>query len=192
MDGSLPKRSSPSRRLPDGFETASKQACMIVGGGQTWCVVVAGELPRQAHNAPLHLFSASPELVGFGQGAYRRRSENTSRVLEQLFEGFQGEGLAMSYTMADFTRDYFREHFLRLTPEDRREALQSLPLRDRREVLQSLPLEELLAGLPPEERLAGLLPKERLAGLSEEQIRQYLDQLTEQRPATPRKPRRKK
>ena len=38
-------------------------------------VVVAGELPREAHNAPLHLFSASPELVGFGGGAYRRRSK---------------------------------------------------------------------------------------------------------------------
>src|SRR5438874_13594092 len=43
-------------------------------------VVVAGELPRQAHNAPLHLFSASPQLVDFGRGAYRRRSENTSRL----------------------------------------------------------------------------------------------------------------
>src|ERR1700722_7321822 len=49
-------------------------------------VVVAGELPRQEHNAPLHLFSASPDLVAFGQGAYQRRSENTSQLLRQLFE----------------------------------------------------------------------------------------------------------
>jgi hypothetical protein len=34
-------------------------------------VVVAGELSREPHNAPLHLFSASPELVAFGGGAYR-------------------------------------------------------------------------------------------------------------------------
>src|SRR5947208_7935889 len=47
-------------------------------------VIVAGELRREAHNAPLHLFSASPDLVGFGSGAYRRRSEQTSRLLEQL------------------------------------------------------------------------------------------------------------
>src|SRR6266705_2012947 len=60
-------------------------------------VVVAGQLPREAHNAPLHLFSASPELVGFGQGAYRRQSENTSLLLRQLFERFQAEGFAMSY-----------------------------------------------------------------------------------------------
>src|ERR1700722_18402427 len=37
-------------------------------------VVVAANLPREAHNAPLHLFSASPGLVGFGRDAYRPRS----------------------------------------------------------------------------------------------------------------------
>jgi hypothetical protein len=41
-------------------------------------VIVAGQLPREAHNAPLHLFSASWELVGFGQGAYRRRRAGVS------------------------------------------------------------------------------------------------------------------
>ena len=68
----------------------------------------------------------------------------------------------MSYTLADFKRDYIKEHFLQLK------------LRERREVLQSLPAEE------------------RLAGLSAEQIRQYLDQLTAGPPFDPRKPRRKK
>src|SRR5439155_27286222 len=61
-------------------------------------VVVAGELPREPHNAPLHLFSASPELVGFGQKAYQRRSEETSLLLRQLFERFREEGFTMSYT----------------------------------------------------------------------------------------------
>jgi hypothetical protein len=125
-------------------------------------VVVAGELPREAHNAPLHLFSASPELVGFGGGAYRRHSKDTSELLRQLFERFRGEGLAMSFTMEDFRREIIKEHFPELTPEERREVLQSLP------------------------------PEERLAGLSAEQIRQYLDQLTAGRPRKPRKPRRKK
>jgi hypothetical protein len=37
-------------------------------GTDTIRVLVAGELPRQPHNAPLHLFSASPELVAFGSG----------------------------------------------------------------------------------------------------------------------------
>jgi hypothetical protein len=136
-------------------------------------VVVAGQLPREPHNAPLHLFSASPELVGFGRGAYRRRSEETSLLLGQLFEKFRGEGFTMSFTMEDFKRQYVKEHFAKLTPEERRQALERLSPEDRREVLQSLPAEE------------------RLAGLSAEQIRQYLDQLTAGRPAEPRKPRRK-
>ena len=108
------------------------------------------------------MFSASPELVGLGRGAYRRRSENTSLLLGQLFERLQGEGFAMAFTMEDFKRDYIKEHLARLTPQEREEILRALPA------------------------------EERLAGLSAEQIRQYLDRLTARRPATSRKPRRKK
>jgi hypothetical protein len=133
-------------------------------------VVVAGELPQQEHNAPLHLFSASPELVGFGRGAYRQRSERTSRLLRQLFERYQGEVL-MAFTWEDFEHWYVKEHFPQLTPEEQ---------------------EEVLRALPPERRLAGLPLEQRLAGLSAEQIRQYLDRLTAGRPAAARRPRRKK
>ena len=146
----------------------------------TVTVIVTGELPREEHNAPLHLFSASPQLVDFARGAYRRRSPLTSGVLGQLLERFQREGFAMSYTMHDFLRDYIKEHFPQLTPQEQLE------------VLKSLPPEQRLAGLPPEQRLAGLPPEQRLAGLSAEQIQQYLEQLTAQRPARPRKPRAKK
>jgi Mg/Co/Ni transporter MgtE len=120
------------------------------------------------------------------------------RVLGQLFKGFHGEGFAMSYTMADFERDYIKKHFLKLTPQERREILHSLPLRERREVLQSLPVRErreVLQSLPPEDRrevLQSLPPEERLAGLPVETIREYLEQLTADRPAEPRKPRRKR
>jgi hypothetical protein len=149
-------------------------------------VIVAGELPREEQNAALHLFSASPELVVFGRSAYRQRSEHTSRLLGQLLEQFQGEGLVMPFTMEDFEREYVKKHFAKLTPEERREALASLPPVERREVLASLPpgeRREVLASLPPEELLGSL---------SAEQIRQYLDQLTAGRPAQPRKLRRKK
>jgi hypothetical protein len=149
-------------------------------GTDTIRVVVAGELPRKVHNAPLHLFSASPELVAFGQGGYQRRSPEPSLLLRQLFERLREEDFAMSYTMEDFKRDYVKEHFPQLTPEEREE------------VLRSLPPEERLAGLPPEQRLAGLPAEQRLAGLSAEHIRQYLDRMTARRHATPRKPRRQK
>jgi hypothetical protein len=143
-------------------------------GLETVRVIVAGELTREPHNAPLHLFSASPELVGFGRGAYRRRSERTSRLLGQLFERMRAEGFAMSYTMADFDRDYFAEHFAKLTPEEQGEVLERLPAGRRRAVLESLPAEV------------------RLAGLTADEIRRYLDRLTAGRTTEPRKPRRKK
>ena len=53
-------------------------------------------------------------------------------------------------------------------------------------------VKEHLKELTPEERMAGLSPAQRMAGLTPRQIRQYLDRLTAERPATTRKPRRKK
>jgi hypothetical protein len=130
-------------------------------GTDTIRVVVAGELPREPHNTPLHLFSASPDLVGFGGRAYQRHSPNTSSLLVQLSEGLQAEGFPMPYTMEDFQRQFVKDHFSKLTPEEQLELFQSLP------------------------------PEQRLAGLSAEQIRKYLDRLAAERPAAPRKPRRK-
>jgi hypothetical protein len=126
-------------------------------GTDTVCVIVAGELPREPHNAPLHLFSASPELVEFGRGAYRRGSEQSSRLLNQLFEKLRGEGFVVSFTMEDFNRQYIKEHFAQLTPEEQRDVLRSLP------------------------------PEELLGVLSPDQIRKYLDRTQEDRPATSRK-----
>jgi hypothetical protein len=137
-------------------------------------VIVAGKLPREAHNAPLHLFSASPELVGFGTSAYRQHSEHTSSLIRQLFQRFSTEGFAMSYTMQDFQRDYAKEHFAQLSLEEQEEALQMLPPEKQRKLLRSLPLEE------------------RLAGLSAEEIKRYLDQLTAANPAEPSNTRKKK
>src|SRR5262249_28503685 len=134
-------------------------------------VLVAGDLPREVHNAPLHLFSASPEVLSFGQSAYQRRSKTTSLLLGPLFESLNGEVFAMPYTMEDFKRDYVKGHFAKLTPEEQRQALERLSPEQRQQVLQSLPAEE------------------RLAGLSEEEIRHYLERLTADRSSEPRKPR---
>jgi hypothetical protein len=92
-------------------------------GTGTIRVVVAGELPREPHNAPLHLFSASPDLLGFGGRAYQGHSPNTSGLLVQLFEGLQAEGFPMPYTMEDFQRQFVKEHFPKLTPEEQAEVL---------------------------------------------------------------------
>jgi hypothetical protein len=142
-------------------------------GTDTVRVVVAGELPQAAHNAPLHLFSARPSLIEFGGRAYGYHSKRTSRLLGQLFEGFEAEGVAMPFTMEDFDQQYALEHFSRLTPAQQQKALQRLTPKGRQELLQALPAEERLAGLTPE------------------QIRQYLDSLTGDRPASTRTRRKK-
>jgi hypothetical protein len=157
----------PWQRLQDGVYDC-------LWGTDTIRVLVAGQLSRAAHNAPLHLFSAAPELVGFGRITYERRSADTSALLGQLLDRLCEEGFAMPYTMEDFQRQYAKEHFAKLTPEEQREALESLPPDERRDVLRSLPAEELLGVL------------------SAEQIRSYLDRAGGERPAAPRKARRKK
>ena len=128
-------------------------------------VVVAGELPREAHNAPLHLFSASPELVGFGSAAYKRRSEKTSLLLGELFENLTGEDFTMAFTMEDFMREFHEKQFAKLTPAQQDKLVKALPM------------------------------ERRLAGLSVEEIQEaqkYLDQMLASRKSEPRKPRRKR
>src|SRR5439155_7903433 len=48
-------------------------------------VIVAGRLPREGHNPPLRLFSASPGLGGSGQTACRARSAEASPAAGRLF-----------------------------------------------------------------------------------------------------------
>jgi hypothetical protein len=122
--------------------------------GTDWIrVVVLRQLPQASHNAALHLFSAVPELVRFGQKNYRRRSADLSTLLLELFRKYQGEGVAMTYTMEQFRRDFAREHLKDLTPEERlkdltpEERLKDLSVE---EIIKGLPVEEVLRSLPPE------------------------------------------
>jgi hypothetical protein len=164
-----------SREVPWQQVQAGVYDCLW--GTDTIRVIVAGELPQEPHNAPLHLFSAAPNLVEFGGSAYQLRSENTSQLLNLLFTRLQGEGFAMSFTWEDFKRWYNREYienFAKQPPEMQRRALEHLSPEQRREVLTSLS------------------PEERLADLSTEQIQQYLAQRTTGKPTTPRRPRKKK
>jgi len=55
-------------------------------------VVVTGQLPQAEHNAPLHLFSGSAEQLAYAASHYRQRSEDTSTLLQQLVERYQGRG----------------------------------------------------------------------------------------------------
>jgi hypothetical protein len=72
-------------------------------------VVVAGQVSEEPRNALWHLFSATKDRVGYGAGHYRRRSDETSTLLHDLLGRYKGEGLPMSYTMADYRRDKLKE-----------------------------------------------------------------------------------
>jgi hypothetical protein len=137
-------------------------------------VVVAGQLAREEHNAPLHLFSASAEQVGYGAEHYQQRSDRTSTLLDQLFQGYQGEGIGMPYTMEDFRNDYIQEHLKELPPEKLRAALEGLSAEELRAALESLS------------------PEMRLEGLSPEEIERVLQKRKSEHPSGRRKARRKK
>ena len=155
-------------------------------------IVVAGRLPREPHNAPLHLFAAKPALIEFGATTYRPKTDNISGVLGQLFQGLQAEGFAMPFTMEDFRRQFMREQFPQLSPEETINVIQSLPEERRANVIQAIRPEERLAGLTDEQRLAGLTDEQRLAGLTveqriaglnREQLQQMLDRLAADSPS---------
>ncbi len=132
-------------------------------------VVVARQLPRQEHNAPLHLFSAVPDLVDFGRTVYHQRSEHTSQLMWQLLQRYHGEDSAMSFTMEDFKQWYLRDNFKYLTPEQQCEALEQLPREQRQALVRTL-----------------------LAAMSPDEIRQCLEEPPAESQPKPRKPRRKK
>ncbi len=116
-------------------------------------VLVLHQLPLAEHNALLLLFSALPEQVRYAAAHYRRRSPETSTLLDQLFTRYREEGVNMGMTMEEFRKYYLKHNLKDLTPEER------------------------LEGLPPEERLKGLPPEELLKRLSREEMESYLKRL---------------
>jgi hypothetical protein len=143
-------------------------------------VIVVGQLPRAAHNAPLHLFSATAGKVGYGVQHYQQRSPNTSTVLQQLFQGYDREGVIMPYTMQDFQRDYAKEHYKDLTPQERHELFTGLPAAERREfvtALSTVERRELFTGLSAAEwrqLLAHLPIEDILSVLPRKEIEKFL------------------
>ena len=119
-------------------------------------IIVLRQLPQSENNAPLHLFSASVEQVRYGAEHYRMHSDETSTLLQRLYNNYSLEGLKMSYTMQDFRNDYVMEH------------------------LKDLPLEKIREKISPEEFLKGLSPEVVVQGMSAEEL-QALSKVIESR-----------
>jgi len=129
-------------------------------------VLVLSQFPETPNNAFWQLFSAKAEKVLYGQKNYGWQLPDWSSVIDDLFKHYQLEGI-MSYTMADYMKEY------------------------RKNFIQDLSVEERLTGLAPDQRLHGLSPDQRLHGLSLDEVLQrwqpdeieaYLTKLKSQRP----------
>jgi len=122
-------------------------------------IIVLTQLPKTENNAILHLLSGSPDQVQYGTIHYKKHSEETSTLLDQVFEDYEREGLTMPYTMEDFKREYLEERIQEATVEQR---------------LKGLSPDQRLEGLSPEQIRQRLSLDQRLEGLSPEEIEAYL------------------
>ena len=90
-------------------------------------VLVLSEMSRAPNNALWHLFSARAEQISYGVQRYRWRRPDLSTVVNALYEGYEEEGVGVSYTVEDFVREY-RDHFWsRLSDEERHQLMSQLP-----------------------------------------------------------------
>lgn len=122
----------------------------IIAGLATIRVIVVHELPREEHNAMLHLFSARAPLLRYATEHYAPRSSETSTLLYRLFRAYQ-EDPTMAPKLEEFVR-------------------QSID-----ELLKELPPQERMKGLTAEERLKGITAEKRLEGLSHEELRKAVE-----------------
>jgi hypothetical protein len=154
-----------STRYPQKLETEASLHLVKAGvyevqwGSHAIRVIVLSRVPEAPRNAVWQLFSAIPEKVLYGAAHYRWRQSEDRKLIRDLHQKYQVEGITMPYTLEDYHRDSTMEYLRSLSPE---ELLKALPIK---ELLKALPPEERLKGLPPEERLKGLPPEERLKGL---------------------------
>ncbi len=130
----------------------------------TMRLIVVAQLPQQAHNALLHLFSASEELVRFGSQQYRPRSPRTSTFLFQLYDRYREEGMPMPFTVEEFVQETLLH--IAQDPEHARQILKYIPVEQR---LEGVPVEQRLEGVPVEQRLEGVPVEQRLEGVPVEQ-----------------------
>ena len=143
-------------------------------------ILVLSETPQAQRNAILSFFSFDPNKVKFAMDHYHWQQDDGSTVINQLLEQYSIEGIAMSYTMEQFRKEYIKAHLRELDPDevlsmfDPEDRLKGLNPEAR---LKGLDPEDRLKGLDPEARLKGLDPEARLKGLDPQIIEAYLKKL---------------
>jgi len=128
-------------------------------GGHKIRIIVLSQISKLTRNAIWQLFSGVAEKVRFGASQYLWRRSNHSTVINDLYQYYKVEGIAMPYTWNDYYKDFTKRHLDQLPKEA---LLEKLSVEDR---LKGLPAEIRLKGLPAETRLKGLPAEARLKGL---------------------------
>jgi hypothetical protein len=138
-----------STREPEKLATQVTLASLKEGvyevqwGSRQIRIIVLSQVPKVERNAIWQLFSGIAAKVQYGASNYHWRQSNHSTVVNDLYQHYQVEGIAMPYTWDDYYRDFTRRHLDKLPKED---LLEMLSVEER---LQGLPVEERLKGLPP-------------------------------------------
>jgi hypothetical protein len=81
-------------------------------------VVVLNELPRQQHNAMLHMFAASEPLREYAAGHYRPRSPEINTLLCYFIRKYHQEGLPVPPTLEELHRQALEQLLSEVPPEE--------------------------------------------------------------------------
>ena len=144
-------------------------------------VIVARDLPDTENNALIHLFSADPNKVKYGQDHFTQQSPETSTLIQQLVKSYDHEGVTMPYTMEEF-REKFKDEFLKSLPDEKR--MEGISHEKR---MEGIPPEKLIGAVPPEKLIEAVPPEKRLEGMSDEEILAIL-KARQERKSNPEKP----
>ncbi len=127
-------------------------------------IIVLSQMNQEKRNALWQLFSGNSDGFIFGNKHYDWRCPEEKAALNQLFDLYKQEGGKMSYTMADFTKDFTRDHMHLLSARDR---LQGMASCDR---LQGMSARDKLQGMAARDRLQGMSARDRLQGMSAHEV----------------------
>lgn len=160
----------PLRNCGEGFYDCD-------GLGMPIRVIVAHQLPQAERNALCHLFSASPDQIGYAATHYNQRSPRTSTMLLDLLKHYREEGFVMANIVEEYCREVRQRMLHELTSEERKQVLREMTSEER---------EQFFREMMSEERSHGLRPEEILKALPPEEIKRYLRSVEEQPPAAPK------
>ncbi|MCI0693482.1 hypothetical protein L0337_15930 [candidate division KSB1 bacterium] len=140
-------------------------------------LIVLSEVPQVERNALWLLFSGIVEKVQYGASHYELRQPNLSTVFNNLFAFYNLEGIAMPYTVEDYTREAKEELLSDLAPKQR-QRLEGLPLI---QILNRVRLKKLfLDQLAPHELLAMKFTKGWAKQITEEDISEAIKLIEEE------------